>query len=125
MRDEGEKTKNKNFLIPIYSNPSPLAPRPSPLAPRPSPLAPRCSNSRLFAVQLRIGQHELPRSVMSKFVIALGNIVAASLVVAIIYGGYLIVRTKHLNEDATEYSEKAIRAMVDAWDSNEFVKRAA
>ena len=62
---------------------------------------------------------------MNKFVIALGNFVAASLVVAIIYGGYLIVRTKQLNEDATEYSEKAIRAMVDPWNSNEFVKRAA
>jgi len=62
---------------------------------------------------------------MSKLSIALGNIVAAALVVAIIYGGYLIVRTKQLNEDAAEYSERAIRAMVDPWDSNEFVKRAA
>jgi hypothetical protein len=62
---------------------------------------------------------------MNKFVIALGNFVAASLVVAIIYGGYLIVRTQALNEDAAGYSEKAIRAMVDPWDSNEFVKRAA
>jgi len=62
---------------------------------------------------------------VSKLSIALGNIVAALLVVGVLYGGYLIVRTKQLNEDATEYSEKAIRAMVDPWNSTEFVKRAA
>ena len=62
---------------------------------------------------------------MNKFVGALGNLVIAALVIAIIYGGYLVVRTKALNEDAAKYSEAAIRAMIDPWNSEEFVKRAA
>jgi len=61
---------------------------------------------------------------MNKFARALGNLVIAALAVAIVYGGYLVVRTKALNEDAAEYSQKAIRAMVDPWNSEEFVKRA-
>ncbi len=62
---------------------------------------------------------------MNKFVGALGNLVIAALAAAIIYGGYLVVRTKALNEDAAEYSEKAILAMIDPWSSEQFVKRAA
>ena len=62
---------------------------------------------------------------MSKFVVWTGNAVAALLVVAIAYGAYLINRTKALNEDATEYTQDAIRAMVDPWNPAEFVKRAA
>jgi hypothetical protein len=62
---------------------------------------------------------------MNRFAGALGNLVIAALAIAIVYGGYLVVRTKALNDDAAQYSEKAIRAMADPWNSEEFVKRAA
>jgi hypothetical protein len=62
---------------------------------------------------------------MNKLAGALGNVVLAALIVAIIYGAYLIARTNALARDASEYTEKAIRAMADPWSADEFVKRAA
>lgn len=62
---------------------------------------------------------------MKKFAGALGNLVLVSIVVAIVYGGYLVVRTNALARDAAEYTEKAIRAVADPWSADEFAKRAA
>ena len=61
---------------------------------------------------------------MNKIAGALGNLVLATLVAAILYGGYLVVRTNTLAKDAAEYTDKAIRAVADPWSADEFVKRA-
>ena len=62
---------------------------------------------------------------MQKVAGALGNVLLAAIVAAILYGGYLVVGTNALARDASEYTDKAIRAVADPWSADEFVKRAA
>lgn len=62
---------------------------------------------------------------MNRFLNALGNLFLAGVVVAIVAAAYLIVRTQNLNEDASRYVDRAVRAMVDPWSHQEMIKRAA
>ena len=55
----------------------------------------------------------------------LGDLLLAAIVVLALYGGYVVIRTKALNADAAAYSEQAIRAMVDPWNADAFLRRAA
>lgn len=54
-----------------------------------------------------------------------GDLMPAAMVSGVLPGAFLVARTNALNADAAEYSEEAVRAMVDPWSVDAFNRRAA